>query len=110
MIREIENATMGSFSLEKALSIRLICHHLPYIMEILPEVQNAIDAAASNELESWNAVIPFSVIKKPYSVEPEHCDNILDFLQVAWDGCKFYFPPSKYALMSAKTNLRGRTS
>jgi hypothetical protein len=36
--------------------------------ESLLELQNAIDTAAS-ELESWNAVIPFSVIK-PYSVEP----------------------------------------
>jgi hypothetical protein len=62
-------------------------------MESLPEPQGTNDAA-KNELESWTAVVPFSV-GKPYSVG--HCDNILDFLTSAWTDCKFYFPLSKYA-------------
>jgi hypothetical protein len=53
--------------------------------------------AATNELESWNAVIPFSIIE-PYSIELEHCDNILDYLKPAWKDCKFYFSFSKYAV------------
>ena len=64
--------------------------------ELLLEVQIAVDAAVK-ELETWSAVIAFTVIK-PYCLEPEHCDNIIQYLKPMWLGCKVYFPVSKYSV------------
>jgi hypothetical protein len=58
------------------------------------DTQNAT-AEAAQELKSWEAVIPFSVIL-PYREEPEDCENILEYLKPAWTKCRVYFPLVKY--------------
>ena len=73
--------------------------------ESLLEVQIAVDAAVK-ELETWSAVIAFTVIK-PYCLEPENCDNIIQYLDPMWLGCKVYFPVSKYTVDILDKNSPG---
>ena len=63
-------------------------------LDVLETVQNAIDLAAK-DLESSEAVIPFSVML-PFREEPEDCENILEHLKASWKNCRACFPLNKH--------------